>query len=507
MEKSYFLMIAHLIASSLYSQNKPNIIFILADDLGYGDVSCLNPQSKIKTANIDRLASEGMIFTDAHSASSVSTPSRYSILTGRYNWRSPLQSWTLLGFDTPLINSNTYTVAQLLKDSGYHTACIGKWHLGMHWADSSGKPIASGKEYQKIDYSKPIENGPLSLGFDYFYGISASLDMPPYVYIENDKVTQLPTDIKKQSGQINWINQWSREGPGAEDFEAENVIPDITKKAEAYITAHSKQPFFLYFPLTSPHTPIVPGKEFKGKSGLDDYGDFVVQTDWVVGRIMNVLNSLKISINTIVIVTSDNGFAPYILPAFNVEKLGHFPSYHFRGYKSDDWEGGHRIPFIVRWPGKVKPGTSNNNLIGQLDLISTCADIVGKKLSSTQGVDSYSFLPSLFDLETKPARPDLVHHSGHGFFAVRKGVWKLILGPGSGGWSKPTNDEAAREGLPAVQLYNMGTDVAEKNNVEKDHPEIVNELTTLLEKYIREGRSTPGSDQSNDVEIDIWKKN
>jgi len=491
-----FLMIAPLIASSLYAQKKPNIVFILADDLGYGDVSCLNPQSKINTVNMDRLAGEGVIFTDAHSSSSVCTPSRYSILTGRYNWRSCLQSWTLLGFDPPLINHQTYTLPQMLRDNGYHTACIGKWHLGMNWADSSGKRIASAKDYQKIDYSKPIENGPVSLGFDYFYGISGSLDMPPYVYIENDKVTHLPTVKKK----------WGREGPGSVDFEAINVIPDITKKAETYIVAHAKQPFFLYFPLTSPHTPIVPGKEFIGKSGLNAYGDFVVETDWVVGRIMHVLDSLKISNNTLVIVTSDNGFARYVLPSYNVEKLGHYPSYHFRGYKSDDWEGGHHIPFIVRWPGKVKPGTSNNNLIGQLDFMATCAEIVGKRLSPEQGVDSYSFLPSFLDSKAKTTRPDLVHHSGHGFFAIRKGDWKLILCPGSGGWSKPTNNEATKEGLPAVQLYNMAKDVAEKNNVEKDYPEIVKKLTALLEKYVREGRSTPGSNQSNDVQIDIWKK-
>lgn len=510
--KSIFGAIAVLTAGSCGSpqqeeQEQPNIIYILADDMGYGDVSCYNENPKIKTPHIDKLASEGVRFTDAHSTSSVSTPSRYSMLTGRYNWRTRLQSGVLMGFDPPLITPPTYTVAQLLKDNGYQTACIGKWHLGMNWTDSTGLPITSGDKFKKVDYTGPIENGPLSAGFDYFFGIAASLDMPPYLYIENDKATKSPTVIKKQEGQRRVVDPWWREGHGTEDFEAEDVLSELAKKSRDFISrsATSPNPFFLYLALPSPHTPIVPSSEFKGKSGVTAYGDFVMETDWVVGRVMQILDSLKLTDNTLVVVTSDNGFAPYVLDYYNVEERGHYPSWHFRGYKSDAWEGGHHVPFVVRWPGKVQPGTVNNHLIGQVDFMATCADITGQKLPTDQGVDSYSFLPTLLNPKAK-TRPDLVYHSIAGFFAIRKGDWKLILCPGSGGWSNPTNAEAAGKGLPEVQLYNIANDIQEKNNVEKDHPEIVKELTALLEKYIKEGRSTSGPVQSNDVEVDMWKK-
>lgn len=475
----------------------PNVIFILADDLGYGDVKCFNPEGRIPTPNIDRLAAEGMKFTNAHTASSVCTPSRYAVLTGRYPWRSDEQKGVLSGYDKPLIDSSRMTVADLFKRNGYYTACVGKWHLGMDWPLKPGySEVETGWE---IDYSQPIRRGPLSLGFDYFYGISASLDMPPYVFIENDRTVGIPSVTKK----FPW-----RKGPATTDFDAVDVVPAVTSKAQAVVIsqAKKKQPFFLYLALPSPHTPIVPDTMFQGKSGMTDYGDYVMETDWAVGQVMKTLDSLHISENTIVVFSSDNGCTPYIIRKYNVEKLGHYPSYIFRGYKSDIWEGGHRVPLVVRWPDKVSGGTVSEDLVSLTDFMATSADLLKVELPDNAAEDSYSILADLEGRVKRPARPAIVYASIGGYFAIQQGKWKLAFCPGSGGWTPPVNKRAYQQGWSVVQLYNMHTDVGERMNVEAQHPDVVKRLTRLMEQYIANGRSTPGTPQQNNVPVDLWKK-
>lgn len=478
------------------NKSRPNIIFILADDLGYGDVKSFNPAGKIATPNIDRLANRGMKFTNAHSSAAVCTPSRYSILTGRYPWRSSLQKGVLYGYDKPLINPERLTVAGFLKQNGYYTSCVGKWHLGMDWTLKNNADTANTE--RNIEFKGKIANGPNSRGFDYFYGISASLDMPPFIYIENDHTVGLPTVTKT----------WVRPGLAEKDFEAVDVLPALTGKANEIIRGQAKQknPFFLYLALPSPHTPVVPGKAFEGKSKLTPYGDFVMETDWAVGQVMNTLDSLKITDNTLIIFTSDNGFAPYVLNTFNVEALGHYPSYHFRGHKADIWEGGHHIPFIASWPVRIKPGTTNADIISQTDFMATCSAIIGVPLPDNAAEDSYSLLPDFSGSAKKPARPATVYQSIDGNFSIQKGRWKLILCPGSGGWASPKNKQAIEKGLPAVQLYDMVADAGEKKNMALTQPGIVKELTTLMEKYVADGRSTPGKPLRNDVPIDILKE-
>lgn len=486
------------------AQSKPNIVFILADDLGYGDVQCYNPQrGNIPTPNLDRLAADGMRFTDAHTSSSVCTPTRYSVLTGRYAWRTHLQSGVLDGFSSPLIAPDRMTVASLLKANGYQTACIGKWHLGLNWQNkndsNSDDSIPQPKEKRDVDWTKPILNGPTALGFDYFSGIAASLDMPPFVFIENDRVTAIPTTEKK----------WGRSGPAAENFEAEAVMPELTRRAIGWIEqrAATQKPFFLYLAYSAPHTPILPTKEWRGKSGLNPYADFMMQTDAAVGALLAALNRTGLATNTLVIFTSDNGCSP-AAGMGALQTKGHHPSGPWRGAKADIWEGGHRVPFIARWPGRVKAGTTNDETICLSDLLATSAALVGAKLPENAGEDSVNFLPALLgENRTRPSREVTVHHSIDGRFAIRQSAWKLALCPGSGGWSAPRDKEASANQLPGVQLYNLVEDPGETNNVQAAHPDIVTRLTGLLEKYVTEGRSTPGPKQANDVPVKIQKGN
>ena len=466
---------------------RPNIVYILTDDLGYGDVHALNPErGRIPTPELDRFCREGMAFTDCHASSSVCTPSRYSILTGRYHWRSRWQSGALSGDAKPLLPRERLTVAELLQQHGYATCLIGKWHLGM--------------AFDKSDYSKPITDGPLQHGFDHFFGISASLDMQPYVYIENDRFTQLPSVIKNCAAP-----DFDRPGPAAPDFESVNVLPELTRRATDYIRAarDSEKPFFLYLALTSPHTPIVPTREWQGKSGLGNYGDFVMQTDWSVGQVMKAIDEAGMGEDTLLIFTSDNGAAPYGgVP--ELAKKGHFSSAQFRGYKSDVWDGGHRVPFLVRWTGKIKPGSQSGQLACLSDLMATCADLLQAKLPDNAGEDSVSLLPLLLGRDQKPLRDSLVHHSGgNGRFAIRQGDWKLVLCAGSGGWGKPGDDEASAKGLPPIQLYNLQDDTGEQVNLQDKHKDTVTRLTGVLEKTVNDGRSTPGAKQKNDSEVRI----
>lgn len=462
---------------------QPNFVFILCDDLGYGDVRAFNPQrGTIPTPNIDRLASEGMMFTDAHASSAVCTPSRYSILTGRYCWRSRLQSGVLGGEGKPLLETGRMTVASFLKEQGYATACLGKWHLGL--------------EFGPQRFASPLKDGPLSHGFDRFFGISASLDMPPFAWIDDDRFPEQPSVTKT----------WVRSGPAAPSFEAVDVLPTLKDKAVQYIGERSQagQPFFLYLPLTAPHTPIVQTRQWQGKSGLGEYADFVMQTDACVGEVLQAIDDAGQRENTVVFFTSDNGFAPAAGPQ-PLEEQGHYPSAAYRGYKADIWEGGHRVPLIVRWPQVVTPGSTSDQLVGLIDFFATAADIVGQAIPDAAGEDSFSLLPLLKGSDA-PVRTAQIHHSIDGYFAIRQGKWKLELCAGSGGWGSPREPQAAKRGLPPVQLYDMAADPGEHHNLAADHPEVVERLTRLLEESIANGRTTVGQPQRNDAAIEIHKR-
>ncbi len=494
---------------------KPNIVYILCDDLGYGDVKCLNPNGKIATPNCDRLAAQGMMFTGAHSSSAVCTPTRYGLLTGRYNWRSRLKNGVIGGMSPPLIEKGRLTVPSFLKTRGYHTAGIGKWHLGFGWARKENtQPFTDGIEAGpagwRVDFTQPIAGGPNNLGFDYYFGIAASLDMVPYTFIENDRVTAQPTEDKSFPMMLGRPGGATRKGPSAPDFEAMNVLPILTRKATEYIEqrapdAKKGTPFFLYLPLNAPHTPIVPSPEWQGKSGLNPYADFVMQTDATVGAVLDALEKNGIAQNTLVIFTSDNGCSPEAKFPELLDK-GHNPSYLFRGTKADIFDGGHHVPFIASWPGRVKPGTQSDQLICLNDLFATTADILGEKLPDDAAEDSVSILPILEGRADKPVREAIVHHSINGSFAIRQHQWKLELCPDSGGWSAPKpNTESARD-LPPIQLYDLSKDIGETRNVQAEHPEIVGRLTRLLEKYVADGRSTPGAPQPNTTPVSIWRK-
>ncbi|WP_437206840.1 sulfatase family protein [Planctomicrobium sp. SH664] len=492
---------------------KPNVLYILCDDLGYGDVQAFNPEGKIPTPNMNRLAAEGMKFTDAHSGSAVCSPTRYGIMTGRYSWRSKLQSGVLGGLSPRLIEPGRLTVADLLKSAGYHTTCIGKWHLGMDWTVLPGKEISelsieTPEQVWNVDYSQPISNGPCSVGFDEYFGISASLDMVPYVFIHNDRPIETPTESKSFPMVLGRPKRQTRKGPATPDFEAVEVLPTLTRKTIDTIRARASdaqngKPFFIYLPFASPHTPVVPAKEWRGKTGLTPYADFVAATDHSLGQILSALDQCGLADNTLVVLTSDNGFAP----AAQMDELiakGHHPSYHFRGHKADIYEGGHRIPFIVRWPGKVRAGSQCDQIVCLTDLMATLAEILEIELPAEAGVDSYSLLPYLREMPSDRLRPAIVHHSVRGAFAIREGNWKLALCPGSGGWSAPRPEQNDQD-LPPVQLFDLSTDIGETINLQEAHPEIVARLTQLLEKYVADGRSTPGLPQENAVPVRIRK--
>lgn len=464
------------------SPRLPNIVFIMADDLGYGDLGCYNAESKIPTPHLDRFATQGMRFTDAHAPVAVCTPTRYGVLTGRYCWRTWLTSGVLWGFSPSLIKPDRLTVASLLKRHGYSTGCVGKWHLG----------LGSGK---KTDYSQPLYPNPTTYGFDYFFGIPASLDMEPYVYIHNDRVLAQPTGRigksrarRKKDGGGFW-----RAGPIAPGFKHVEVLPVITEKAVAFIEERAKKapgkPFFLYFPLTAPHMPWMPTKEFIGKSDAGYYGDFTAQVDWVVGQVLETLDRLNLSENTLVIFTSDNG-AHWTQD--DIKKWGHRANGALRGQKGDIHEGGHRVPFIARWPGKIWSGTISSQTICHTDLMATCAAIVGEDLPDDAAEDSYNILPAFFDARLqKPVREATVHQSGNGMLAIRQGKWKLAMRRGSGGFSRPKVVKNLAPGEAKGQLYDLTADPAERRNLYNERPDIVARLTALLRRYRNSAHSRP----------------
>lgn len=483
-------------------EKQPNIIYVLADDLGYGDVTAFNSDSKIATPNLDQMANEGMKFTDAHTSSAVCTPTRYGILTGRYNWRSRLKSGVLTGKSKALIPSTRTTIASLLKKKNYQTAFIGKWHLGWDWAKKTEQENPGegwgAKDFDNLDFSKPITNGPKELGFEYSYGHSGSLDMAPYVYVENGMPTMIPTKTTVNKGQDFW-----RKGLTSDDFVHEDVTPNFFRRAISYVEEKAKQekPFFLYLALPSPHTPILPTKEFQGKSGLENpYGDFVMEVDAYMGQLLAQLKKFGIEENTLIVFTSDNGCSPQA----NFEQLiskRHNPSGIYRGHKADIFEAGHRVPFIVKWPAVIEAGTTNNQTICTTDFMATVAAITNYDLKENEGEDSFNMLPLLAqEFKGSSFREATIHHSINGSFAIRKGDFKLIMCAGSGGWSFPKpNSKEAKEELPKIQLYDLSTDPGEQNNLQAENSEKVKELKDLLTQQILDGRSTVGAKQKNDT--------
>jgi arylsulfatase A len=483
---------------------KPNVVYILADDLGYGDPCCYNPKSKIPTPNIDRLAAEGVRFTDAHSPSAVCTPTRYALLTGRYAWRSRLQRNVIGPFSQPLIAETRLTVPALLRGQGYATACVGKWHLGWGWP----KPDADGKR----DFTKPIPDGPTARGFDSYFGTDVP-NYPPYCYIENDRTVGLPTEtapVGRDSFNIS--------GPMVPGWKLVDVLPGLEKRAAEFIGAAAKagKPFFLYLPLTSPHFPVVPSAEFRGKGAVGEYGDFVTQTDAAVGKVLDALKAAGVADDTLVVFTSDNG--PEITGEVKngaydrLKEYGHASMGALRGAKRDAWEGGHRVPFVARWPGKIPPGTTCDETICHVDLMATLAAALGAKLPADAGEDSVNILPALLgEKRAAPLREATVHHSAQGKFAVRKGDWVLILAP--------TGDDNGKKGEPPWfradrgytahaepgELFNLAADPTQKVNRYAAEPEKVRELAALLQRYVSDGRSTPGPKQKNDADV-AWDR-
>lgn len=498
----YFSQIAIIVClmiskNVIHAQQQPNIVIILADDLGYGDISLFNNGSAFETPNIDRLAEKGVKFTAAYTTSAVCTPTRYGILTGRYNWRSVLKSGVTWGYSNPLISQERLSIADMLQENGYHTGFVGKWHLGWDWhfVEEVPENLDDPNIRPEVDFSRPIENGPEDLGFDYSYGFSASLDMPPYVYVENSQPTVIPVETTVN---YDYKGFW-REGLTGSDFSHVDVLPHLTDQSVEYIhrQAESGQPFFLYYALPAPHTPILPVTEFMGKSNSNLYGDFVLQVDDVVRQITEALEQNNISDETIVIFTSDNGASPRS-DFQELERAGHNPSYIFRGHKADIYEGGLRVPFVASWPDEIELGFTSNETISTVDFMATFAEIAGVSLPGNAGEDSYSFLSVLMQEDyAVPLREATVLHSIEGRFAIIKDEWKLILWSGSGGWSYPRTDEEL-QGLPVFQLFNLDKDPSEKFNLVHLYPDKVKELKSLLEKYIEEGRSTPGESQKND---------
>jgi arylsulfatase A len=459
-----FCLLLFCLAPVLPGAEKPNIVVLLVDDMGYGDPRCYNPQSKIATPNIDRLAREGMMFTDAHAPGPLCHPSRYGLMTGRYPFRTDITRWP----KQPLIETGQMTIASLLQTQGYRTAMVGKWHLG----------------FREKGYDQPLRGGPVDCGFNSFFGMRASTDIAPYFYIRGDRAVAPPTGHIAENHSEGWTptqGAFWREGGIASGLDLKDVLPTLTDDACAVINAQAgknpeaRPPLMLYLAYTAPHTPWLPTAEFAGKSGAGMYGDFVMMVDAQIGRVLAALERAGLMQDTLLVFTSDNG--PVWHPA-DVARFGHDASGGLRGMKGDAWEAGHRMPFIVRWPGRVKPGTVSDQTICFTDLLATFADVCGAKLPAGVGPDSFSFLPVLEGRQPKdqPIRGPIVMRAGSSSaMLIRSGDWKLINQLGSGGFTQPKTITPG-PGDPAGQLYNLRNDPAETNNLYLKHPEIVARL-------------------------------
>lgn len=472
----FFLLLACFVHAAVGAE-KPNIVILLVDDMGYGDARCYNPRSKIATPNIDRLAREGLRFTDAHAPGPLCHPSRYGLLTGRYPFRIDITRWP----KEPLIEAGQVTIASFLRDQGYHTAMVGKWHLG----------------FRENGYDQPLPGGPVDCGFDSYFGLRASTDISPYFYIRGNRAVRPPTAHIAEHHSEGWAaNQGAfwREGGIAPGLDLKDVLPRLTDEACAVLNAQAakkpdtRQPLLLYLAYTAPHTPWLPVAEFAGKSGAGMYGDFVMMVDAHIGRVLAALERADMTRNTLLIFTSDNG--PMWLPT-DVNRFGHDAAGGLRGMKGDAWESGHRMPFIVRWPGRVKPGTVSDQTICFTDLLATFADVCGAKLPAGAGPDSFSFLPVLEGRQPtdKPIRGPIVMRAGSSpAMMIRSGDWKLINQLGSGGFSQPKTIQP-EPGGPTGQLYNLRDHLAETNNLYLKHPEVVARLTAEMQRIVNSEHS------------------
>lgn len=476
---------------------KPNIIVILADDMGYGDICALNRSAKVVTPALDSMVNSGIAFTDAHTNSSVSTPTRYGVLTGRYAFRSRMKKGVLNGYDSLLIENDRETIASLLKNDGYNTGCVGKWHLGLNWGlKDTTKPIFEESvrtfltKTNNVDYAAYIDGGPNSVGFDYSYIMPASLDIAPYFYIENGKVTNDSYIETPAWRDTTARGMWYREGIAADDFDHNKSLQHFTDQSIKFIENAStkEEPFFLYFPLTAPHSPWLPSKEFRGVSKAGIYGDFICMVDDVVAQIYETLEKTGEAENTIVIFTSDNGS---MWTKADIKKFGHHANGMLSGTKFDLWEGGHRVPFLVTWPKQIKSSKVCDKIICTTDFLATFADMIGSPLSQNDGEDSYSFWSVITGECTndEPLRPAIVHHSGSGEFGLRMGDLVLIDCNGSGGWTLP--ESKAPKTKYGCQLYNLKEDISQKNNIAEQFPDKITEMRSILNKYKTSDSSRP----------------
>lgn len=477
-------------------KNLPNIVIILADDLGYGDLGCYNKDSKIPTPNLDRLAKQGMRFTDAHTSSAVCSPTRYGLMTGRYPFRSSLKKGVVPPWGTPIIEPGRLTMAEMLHRLGYRTACFGKWHLGWDWPTKDGKPAASGKDsLSNVDFTKAIANGPTTRGFDYYFGTDLP-NYPPYCFIENDRTVGIPSAPSRE--------EFNRPGPMLPGWQWVDVLPELSRRSVKYIAEAGKrsprEPFFLYVALTSPHYPVVPAKEFQGKSKAGDYGDFVVQTDAVVGELLRALDENGLAEDTIVIFTSDNG--PEVANEVGIgayerlRRFGHASMGILRGVKRDLWEGGHRVPFIVRWPGKARPDSTSDQTIALSDLMATFAAVVKTPLPNNAAEDSVDISPAFQG--DKVQREGLVVGGGNGVLAIRQGDWVLIAAATGESNSKATGEpewfrtERGYTGhKQPYELFNLREDLMQKTNRYAQEMERSRAMLAVLERFQTDGRSVP----------------
>lgn len=497
--RSFLAILPAAIPLGAAREELPNIIVVLADDLGYGDVEAYNPESKIRTPHINRMASEGVRFVDAHTPCAVCSPTRYGLLTGRYPWRSELKKNVLWPWDKPLIEKDRLTLPRMLKRAGYHTACFGKWHLGWDWRTVDGSKLndtvpigdpqreARNEFAEKIVFSAPVGEGPTSRGFDYYFGVDVP-NFPPYSFIENDKLLSQPT-VPKPDSMYGWPGAMS---PG---WRLESVLPEITRRAVKYVKERSEKgtPYFLYVPLTSPHTPIAPDTEYVGKSRAGKYGDWVQQTDASVGQILDAVRSSGQSHRTIVIFTSDNG--PETLTYPLLKEFDHASQGSWRGAKRMLWEGGHRVPFIAWAPGRIQPNRVEHEIVCLTDLFATMAKLTGFTLPDDAAEDSYDIGPAIFGTKhsTRPIREATVHHSINNEYALRQGDWVFIDSPqgahsnGEPQWWRDRFGIVDKVQDPG--LFNLKEDPREIKNVAAQHPDRAQRMRTLLERYKKDGRS------------------
>lgn len=462
----------------------PSIVVILADDLGYGDVGFLNADAKTSTPHLDALAEESVVCTRAYASSAVCSPSRYALLTGRYAWRTRQKQRVLPPWDRPLIEADRLTLPALLARHGYDTAAIGKWHLGWDWPTTDGARPSPLSDGETVDFEQPVGGGPTTRGFARFFGFETA-NYPPYCFLENDRTVGIPSERNEDPAV-------GRAGVMVKGWRSQDILPQLTARAVEYIeqrAAHPDQPFFLYLALNAPHPPIAPSAEFAGKSPAGPYGDFVADADAAIGRVLDALGRTELAPRTLLIVTSDNG--SYAPGGTEVEapRGGHRSNGPLRGGKGQVWEGGVRVPFLARWPGRIPAGTECAETICLVDLMATIAHIVGATLPADGAEDSQDVGPALLgEPHATPLREATVLTSGLGIFAVCRGRWKLILGEGSGGF-ETTGPKGTETRQPIGQLYDLDADVGETRNLWAQEPEIVAELKALLLRYRSSGRS------------------